>query len=200
MTDYTGKIQQNEAEIINLKVNIRDAEDNRPQSDDDRVDILRWSQEITVLKLENEILEIKRDVPAWRGDADTKKEIERKETKLEEMRDHNTRSLAEMINKFNETKLAVAVEQTKQVVEQTKQVVAVEQTKQAEIAKNQQLELERIRQRDSPSISSAGTITETRFYELIVNEKLIHTLSMPKLPRPAASLPAFWKDPKFQDT
>jgi len=87
MAEYNADIVLNKGKITKLEDKISAAEAKDPRTNRDDLDILRWSQEITVLKLENEILEIKKRHPDdWGTNATLYERIKEKETKLEEMR------------------------------------------------------------------------------------------------------------------
>jgi len=85
MADYNKDIEDNKGKIRECENKIKDAETNRPQSDDDKANIMRWGQEIKELKLENEIMGYKRDVPNFRTDATTKAGLKELTDKLEDM-------------------------------------------------------------------------------------------------------------------
>jgi len=85
MADYNKDIEDNKGKIRECENKIKDAETNRPQSDDDKANIMRWGQEIKELKLENEIMGYKRDVPNFRTDATMKAGLKELTDKLEDM-------------------------------------------------------------------------------------------------------------------
>ena len=62
MADYQQDIAENKAEIKELKAKIKKTEAKDPRSEDDKADIIRWSQEIEKLELKNEILELKNEL------------------------------------------------------------------------------------------------------------------------------------------
>jgi len=82
MADYQKKIEKNEADIEGIKGKIEAAEAKYPAETRHpgvKEEIMRWSQDIKELKLENEIMEVKNEileykrvVPNFMTDAEAK--------------------------------------------------------------------------------------------------------------------------------
>jgi len=107
MADYAKQINDNEAEIRELKGWIEAATPAKDRNPNEEVEVLTWRQEIDKLKLEREILELRvkiagveanpnpnenenRNVTVWRAE---KKD---KEGELEKVRDKHAQQLKEL--------------------------------------------------------------------------------------------------------
>ena len=116
MADYAKQINDNEAEIRELKGWIEAATPAKDRNPNEEVEVLTWRQEIKELKLEIEILEIKAANPGWGSDdkiygriekvrdkhAQQLKELGERQVELERARTHSRPGDAQAIGSLGE--------------------------------------------------------------------------------------------------